>query len=622
MGAVIKLEDFGGMVPRLSSRLLPPNMATVARNTKLLNGEARGFRTPRILTDLSDESFTVLRAFRLQYPELYDLYGATDEFWLSFDSRDVDVVRSPIINDLYDRYYWAGDGRPMYNTRNRIVAGSDPFYLGVPRPDNAPTVTPPAGSNVTRAYVYTFVSAYGEESQPSEPTLATGTSGSWTISALDTTVNQSAFRNVTRKRIYRTVPGNNSSLFFFVTEINLAESSHIDLQADDDVAANNTLESTDWGEPVTDMEGFVVMPNGYLVGWAGRRLLFSEPYRPHAWPASYELSTEYEIVGLAVWGSTLVIGTKSQPYIGQGTTPSAFVMQKMDAVEPCLSRRGMVATVAGAYYPSINGLALLNTNGVQIITKDILTKEEWAEYSPSNIFAAQLGMQYIAFNSTSVGFIFNPTEPKTKLVELDAFVDIVGIETDKYTGNVNLIRADRVYDWDPEGAERLFWRWKSKDFHLPKPVNFGAVKIKFSTVLDDLNEEDLADYVAFNQTRFDGGTLNTLNGHMINGVETLYDVYEDPQVLTFPQWMMPLGGNPLFSLDIISAQVPAVRFIAYIDAGTGLGKQVVFDSVTYDETIMRLPTGFKRDLWQFEIVSNADVYSVTIAETGKDLGRA
>jgi hypothetical protein len=597
MGVVIKLEDFGGMVPRRSPRLLPPNMATVARNTKL------------------------------QYAELYDLYGGTDEFWMAFDSLNVDVVRSPIINDRHDRYYWAGDGRPMYNTRNRIVAGDDPYYLGVPRPNNAPTVTPPAGDDSTRAYVYTFVSAFGEESAPSDPTLATGDAGAWTISNLDTSVDDAAFRNVTRKRIYRTVPGNSSALFFLVADINLAESSHNDNQADDVVVLNSVLESTEWAEPATDMEGWVVMPNGYLVGWAGRRLMFSEPYRPHAWPAGYELSTEFEIVGLAVWGSTLIVGTKSQPYIGQGVTPGSFVMQKMDSVEPCLSRRGMVATVLGAYYPSINGLVLLNTSGLSVVTQDILTKEEWSEYNPSDIFATQLGLQYIAFNSDNFGFLFNPTEPKTKLVELTAFTNVNGIETDRYTGNVNLISDDQVLDWDPEDAERLFWTWKSKEFHLPKHANFGAVKIKFDTTIEDLAEEDLTQYSDYNDTRFAAGSLNTLNGHMLNGEEDIFvggpglDQYFEEDDLGLPQWLGALDGG-LYDLSLIAAQVPAVRFIAYVHPGSGVEPVVVYDRTVFDENIIRLPTGFKRDVWQFELIANTDVYSVTIAETGKDLGKA
>lgn len=621
MGQVIKLEDFGGMIPRMSPRLLPPTAATLARNTKMLNGELRGFRAPRELADLTYEPFTVRRAYRIQYNDQY--YGE-GEHWLAFDSQTVDVVRSPIVNDRYDRYYWAGDGRPKYNTIQRILQGEDPFYLGIPAPLTAPSINPPAGSDETRTYVVTFVSAYGEESGPSPYRVATGNAGTWALTALPTSVSESSFRNVTHKRIYRTVVGNNSALYYLVAQVALSDTAYNDDSNDDEVVLNSTLESTTWAEPPDDLEGFVAMPNGYLVGWKGRRLCFSEPYRPWAWPAEYELSTEFEIVGLCVWGSTLIIGTKSQPYIGQGVTPASFTLQKMDAVEPCLSRRGMVATVAGAYYPSLNGLALINSAGVQIVTQDILTKEEWSSYNPANIFAAQLGLQYIGFSSSSFGFVFNPTEPKTKLVELDRFVDVAGIETDRYTGNVNLIIADRVYDWDPENVERLWWRWRSKEFHLPKQVNFGAVKIKFNTADYEIGADITETYGTYNDARFDDGPLNELAGHALNDVELEYvdpemdeEIVYDPLI---PQWRTPLGGGPMYPLVSLSTQVAGVRFIAYIVLGGQRTK--VFDRVFYDEDIIRMPVGFKRDVWQFEILANTHVYSIQIGETGKDLARA
>lgn len=619
--AVVKLEDFAGMIPRMSPRLLPPNASTRARNTKLLSGEARGFRSPREVADLTSESFTVRRAYRIQYDDAY--YGES-EHWLAFDSKEVDVVRSPIVNDRYDRYYWAGDGRPKYNTLNRIVQGLDPYYLGVPRPLTAPGVTPAAGSTSTRAYVVTFLSEYGEESAPSDPTVGTGGVGTWNLSSLPVTVTDSANRNVNKKRIYRTVPGNNSSLYYFVAEVPLSDTTYADTYADDVVVLNNTLETSTWGEPPSDLEGFVVMPNGYLVGWAGRRLCFSEPYRPHAWPAEYELSTEFEIKGLVVWGSTLIIGTKSQPYLGQGVTPASFTTQKMDAVEPCLSRRGMVATVAGAYYPSINGLVLVNSSGVQVVTQDLVTKQEWAGYNPANLFASQLGLQYIAFNSQNFGIIFNPTEPKTKLVELDRFTEVNGIETDRYTGNVNLIIGDRVYDWDPESSERLWWRWRSKEFHLPKHMNFGAVKIKFDTAADNVAADVTEFYGGYNTERFADGPLNVLAGHPLARPEVTYDMYGD--VISYdpliPQYRGPLGGGPMYPLLLLGTQQAAVRFEAFINAGDGLGMVRVFDRVVFNEDIIRMPVGFKRDVWQFQISSNANVYSITIGETGKDLAKA
>ena len=602
--AGIKLEAFQGLIPRSSDRLLPPMAATLAQNTKLLNGEIRGFHALRENASFN-EVFTVRRIFRVPDPN-----GVLADGFLTFDSRDVDIVRSPLVNDAHDRYFWAGDGRPMMNTSARILNGDPGFYLGIPTPTVAPTVTPFGGSGVTRSYVYTFVSAYGEEGPPSPPTTATGAAGQWDLSNMNTTVPDSANRNITHKNIYRTVSGQNTTSFFFVAQITLAASTYADNEDDETVASNNLLESTSFVEPPTDLEGFVSMPNGYLVGWVGRRLVFSEPYRPHAWPAEYELATEFDIVGLVVWGTTLVIGTQSQPYFGQGNNPASFTMQKMDAVEPCLSRRGMVATVAGAYYPSIDGLVLANSGGVRVITQDILTKEEWAAYNPESLYAAQLGLQYIAFNSPTFGLIFNPTEPQTKLVELEGFTGVEGIETDRYSGDVLLLKDNSAWDWDPSNTERLQWRWKSKVYQTPKPVNFGAARLQFEFGSEETGQETIDYYSTYNDSRFAAAPLNTLGGHVLCG---------EPQGTglvagwTEPELRMPLGGDLLYPLETLSFQNLSVRLRVHVR------DRVVLDTIIVNENIVRLPAGFKSDIWQFEMIGNTNVYSLQIAETPREL---
>lgn len=611
----LRIEDFAGLIPRLSDRLLPDNFATVARNTKLLSGEARGFRTPVVVKDFTSLPYTVKKAYRIPYVDMYD---EQQEAWLTFGDPDVDVVRSLVVNDAYNRYYWAGPTvAPTYNTLDRIIAGSPAFSLGVPNPVTAPTVVPSSADiydeDETRAYVYTFVSAYGEESGPSPPTIMTGgNAGVWTIGLPDVTGVDFANKNITKKRLYRTVPGNVSTAFFYVGEVDLAVTSFNDFYMADEISSNALLETEDWAPPV-DMDGWVTMPNGYMVGWSGRTLHFSEPYRPHAWPAKYDVSTEFDIVGLAVWGSALIIGTKSQPYIGQGVIPASFTMQKMDAVEPCLSRRGMVATTAGAYYPSINGLVMVNASGVNVITQDILTKEEWAAYNPGDIFAAQLGLQYIAFNSTNFGFVFTPTEQKAKLVELDAFDQVNALYTDRYTGNVFMIRADRIWEWDPEAEYRLFWQWKSKEFHFPKPVNFGAAKVKFESQAAAFEVPTNNEYyTTFNNARF---TLPPLNALGLNG--TLAGRRRQVTITgwTEAQNRGPLGGSALYQLSPYLSQPSVTRFRAYA------GGQLVYDVLLEDEDIMRMPVGFKRDVWQFEIFSNSNVYSLQVAETGKGLDK-
>lgn len=612
--------------------------STMARNTKLLNGEVRGFRALRQEADFSGGSVDpVARAKRV-----VDSSGVLPDTWLTFDTVDVDVIRSPIVNDSFDRYYWAGDGRPQMNTYARIENGDDPYFLGVPGPVNALSVAPQtAGTDEARVYMYTFQSEFGEESQPSPPTdVIYGNAGTWDLTNFDTTIPDSANRPPNFKiNIYRTVSGGISTNFYRVAQIDLGTASYPDSIETTVVAASPLLESTAWAEPPIDMEGFVVMPNGYLVGWKGRRLVFSEPYRPHAWPAGYELSTEYPIVGLVVWGSTLVIGTKSQPYFGQGTTPLSFTTQKLDAVEPCLSRRGMVATTAGAYYPSVSGLVLANSSGVRIITQDILTKEEWSAYNPTEIFAAQFGLQYIAFTSSKFGFIFNPTEQNTKLVELDSFSEVAGIETDNYTGNVLILKDNRAMEWDPSNVERLNWRWQSKVHQFPQPLNFGAARVSFLGGSDDQSVDTGAHYQPYNTALFaavPSGTagglspqpknpgLNTLNGGSLNGSGK---APSDPLLAApaqasglVPSWIgaetrQPLGGSLMYPIVQLNSQLLSIR----LQIKVGDNADVKFDRVIYNGAIFRLPSGFKSDVWQFNLMGNTDLYSVEIATTPRQL---
>jgi hypothetical protein len=255
---------------------------------------------------------------------------------------------------------------------------------------------------------------------------------------------------------------------------------------------------------------------------------------------------------------------------------------------------------------------LANATGVSIITQDILTKDEWHErYDPENLYAAQLGLQYIAFTNPSFGLVFNPTEQSTKLVELDRFSGVEGIETDKYTGDVYLIYENRAWAWNPLDTERLYWRWKSKKFHLPKQVNFGAIKLKADYSTELLSANALAPYREYNAARFAAGPLSTLNGHRMNGIQGAGQIAN----LVLPENRQPLGGSPLYAINFMAQLNPSVRFIAYADG------EKVFDTIISKETIVRMPVGFKRDVWQFEMNGNTNVYSVQIAETGRELDK-
>lgn len=611
-----KLEDFGGIRPRVSKRLLPNNAAMIAENTKLLEGELRGYHRPTIIKDLSDLGFTVGRAYRIPA----SVTGTVDA-WLAFESKNTDIVRSPVLGDQFNRYYWASDDNaPMYNTLDRIVAGNTganaPWLLGVPQPAASLTVTPPAGSTDTRSYVYTFVSAYNEEGPPCNPTTATGVPGTWALTGGSTTWAGGALVDIAFVNIYRTVPNASNPAFFFVDQVPIAtwissSGSYSDTSIDTNVALNNTLDFFDNFPPPSDMAGFALMAQGYMIGFEGRNLLFTEPYLPHAWNPTYNLATEFEIVGITVWSQSAIICTESNVYIGSGATPESFTMQKLDGVTPCLSRRGIVSTVSGTYFPTIDGLAMFNASGLNTITQPILTKEEWATFGPDTIFAAQLGLQYIAFSSDDFGFQINPTEQKAEMATINAFTQVNGIETDRYTGDVNLIINNIVYDWDPNTAERLYWHWMSKEVQFPKFVNMGAFKIKAQFGNVDISDNVQETYGPYDSARFAAGPLNPLGFNVLGGISP-YNLGLVP-TSHLPENRMPLGGGPLYDIAALESQGLYVRLVVYCN-GTKVADQIV-----KDDKIRRLPAGFKHDIWQFELFGNTNMYSLQVGETGKEL---
>lgn len=617
----IRIESFAGIAPRFSDRLLPQQAAVIAANINLVSGELRGLHEPSIVKDFSALGYTVRRAFRIpaNIAAPAPINPASDT-WIPFEEDAVDFVRSPVLGDSFERYYWTGQaspysGVPKYNTRARLLATNAAYRLGIPRPVAAPTVTPPAGTATTRAYVYTFVSAYGEEGQPSISTLATGNAGTWALSGIDSSVPNPTERNIVTVRIYRTVPGFASTAFFHVADISLGTTTYNDNKTDNDVARNPLLESTTWAEPPATLQGLTVHPAGFLVGFSGRDLYMSEPYRPHAWPVEYIQTAQTEIIGLAVFNNSIVITTSSHPYVGEGVHPASVNLQKLDSVDPCLSRRSVVTTLAGVMYASVQGLVLIGIGGHQLATRNLLTREEWnTRYSATGIKAAPFGLQYIAFDTAETGFIFAPDENLAPFTDLDQFSGVTGIQVDYYTGDVYLIQGNLIGIWNPPTSIPYSYQWKSKVFDLPAPVNFGALQVKFRSVLLESGGLSTQQYQNFNAARI-AWPLNCVNIAAVNAVAT-----KSIPSWSGPQNKTPVGGSPLFNIAALTSVVPAVTVRVWARDQSSIMKEV-FSHTLVDERVYRLPADFMSDVWQFEMVANTNVYSFAIAETGKELGK-
>lgn len=345
--ANLALSVFLGMMPRRGARLLPDEMATYALNARGISGYLTGRQTEVLLRTLPAAT-NPQRVYRIVNP-------ANVEKFLTFNTPNVDIVRAPQVNDTFNRYYWAGEGiAPSFNTFDRI--GTLPAYaIGVVPPSVAPILTqlvPGTGTDETRAYVYTYVDVYGQESAPSPPTLLSVKPGVTVRVTCTAPPALSTHAPRTTIRIYRVIPGVASAAYFFVQEIPAASPVFTDSLSSAAVALNETLKSLSWFPPPTDMKGMVAMPNGFLVGFRGRDLLFSEPYRPHAWPPQYTLSVEDEIVGLDVFDTSIAILTNGTPFLASGVVPEAVSLVRVGPVNACTSRRSIVAFAGAVVYAS------------------------------------------------------------------------------------------------------------------------------------------------------------------------------------------------------------------------------------------------------------------------------
>lgn len=467
------VKDFGGRIPRQDPRLLPDNMGEVAINVDLSSGPLDGLTEPKLVIDLTGHApWEVRRAYRFPGPT-----EAQPDIWLPLPSEFSSVVRSPLANDTLHRIYWTNPpGQPapgaFWNTYDRIAAGNigsnAPYNMGFIAPDPAIvlTVVPTGGTTtvpqISRAYCFTYINQYNEESSPCQPSAVIDgpPDATWTISGLPTGAPPSPagkhYPTVVKLRLYRTIVGTSTGAQFFdVIDLPFGAGTYADAIPDTSIVSNNLLESTSWAPPVDAMDGLISMTGGMLIGFSGNTIHFCEQDRPHAWPAGYDQSLMYVIVGLAVWQQSLVVLTKGYPSMGAGSSPASMQFSTVQAPEPCIARGSIVTDLAGVYYSSQNGLIMLSYFGMTNQTLSNMTRNIWlTEFQAEKIVACRHRTQYLAINGTDKGFLIDYSEQRMGVVNLSTFLDAVCVWNDIYTGDAYICAGQKVYLWDAPTFEQ------------------------------------------------------------------------------------------------------------------------------------------------------------------------
>lgn len=577
-----RTNSFGGMIPAIDDRLLPDPNGAYAENTWLQQGALTGIRTPKLIRN---NSASIGKVYRI--PINYaDSAHFSQSYFVEFQDPNTDIIKAPVVGDTFSRYYFASSNvAPKYNTLARIIAGTGHMLLGVPAP-SAPTLSIAGGSatNIARAYVATWVTAYGEEGPPSNPVLATDHPDStWTLTLTAAAANDinGVNRNIVSTNIYRTVTATNGvTTFFFVATVPVATLTYADVPANTDavISLNVILPSTTWAAPLSDIQGLTAMPNGMVAGFRANEIWFCEPYRPHAWPAAYAVAVEYPIVGLGVVNQTLVVCTQGYPFACTGTHPSVMSTTKLASFEPCMARGSILSTTEGVYYASPNGLVRVAQGLATNITKGMITKDRWNSlFTLSALHAARMGDGYYAFAVTqqgafdvasfntssfsqaantgaNTGMLLHPNDQRLGLKILTNAINADNVYNDPWSGEVFICRNNQLSWVDLSGAtaDRDTYIWKSKIVQSAEKKNFHAIKV---------------------------------------------------------YWALPTGTSLSFPSDYGTVQLYADGVLRWT---RGL--------VTSGE-LMLLPSGYTADFFQIVITSKLDVYNIQMATTPKELAQ-
>ncbi len=320
-------------------------------------------------------------------------------------------------------------------------------------------------------YVETFVNSYGSEGPPS-PTSNLVDIYDGDLSTL-TSANVAAdpIFAIVSKNIYRSnVDSNGTEQLQFLANIPLATTTY----ADTKLAASlgEILQSLLWDGAPDGVEGLITLPAQTMAAFSGNLVLFSEPLYPHAWPASYQQVTDTPVMGLASFGSAIIVLTQGTPYLVSGNTPSNNVMDKLGVGYGCVSKRSVVQAGGMVIYAGTDGLIAMGTSQTDILTKDLISPEQWrADYNPSTLSGFFWESKYVGFYNGNAGFIF---DPKTgDFVALDFFAS-AGYH-DPVTGALYLVVGPNIVAF-VRGTQTRTMNMVTRRYRF-KAASFSAAKI-------------------------------------------------------------------------------------------------------------------------------------------------
>jgi hypothetical protein len=362
-------------------------------------------------------------------------------------------------------------------------------------------------ANETRAYVFTHVNIFGEESKPSEPVTVEVGHGQ-TIDLYGTFTQPSSQHDYALIASLRGYATNSTSQgntdWYFESEGGVfsgvargASLAYSGTRIKKPSEYGERLVTQDYDLPDAGTTGLCSLPNGFFAahrnvsggtGAGMNELCFSEPYHPSAWPTKYRMTFPWDIVSIKPHGTGLVVTTKGHPYYVYGAHPESMSSTKLQAMQAGVSKRAIVDIGSHVIYASHDGLVAVQNTDVNLeMSQKFFTREKWRELYGSKLAYLALASHdgnLIGYFSDGVtdGFTIRMDEAAgayTKSIRGGTTHCMSPVTDTLYFSGVAGV-TDKLYAY-ASGTAQQSYTWHSKDFIMPAPVSFGAGHI----ILDD-----------------------------------------------------------------------------------------------------------------------------------------
>lgn len=657
-----RISNFGGVIPRLSSRLLPDNSAREAANCTVLSGELRPIRKPK----------KVYEAFLAT--SLKSMYRIDEETWFSWPNEHIQMVRAPIEGE--PRYCYTGDGVPKVTTKlfgtpvNASGTPSASLSLGIPAPVPSVTVsvTGGAGADSSRFYVYTFYSENNEESSPSPASdLVTGkVDGSWSITGMDL------------------VPANSGTVISIsktATTVTLTLNGNHYLRQYDLMTISDVVGMTDingaWevaSVPASNQITITIATaQTYVSGGNWSRAVPWGNCTKRLYRTSSGSRADFQLVAIDLTGSTYTdtltdLQIPGDSVVSDGWLPPPSNMEGLISLSngvlagfydntvcmcepyqphawPIAYRRKMTSAIVGiASFDTNIGVATVGNpvvltgsdpdqmipvkhnkplpclsrasvcgvgDGVVYSSKNGLVKIDIADaglftsvlFGPEEWNRVIPSTVKLAFDGTK---IYMSTESGVvyifNTVEGGALTTtnqvIDGMYADESTGDLFFAYQRKVNVFESFNSAPLTIDWWGRENVLPIPVNFGAVKI-------DIDQNYVIDAEqAILREQADAIASNVTKISTVGGRGGLGARVINAQ---------PINGS---FLDMIPSSTVSVSFSLYAS------EKLIYTGVLQNGVVTRLPAGYKSDTFSVRIQANTQVRAIVLADTPGNLRNA